>query len=65
MVNTIIEPDGISYNILEIQHLLPPPYDEFFLKVNLKASKVQGLKCIGVLGELGYQLLELLGVGGC
>ena len=40
MVNMIIKPDGIGYNIPEIQRLLPPSYNEFFLKVNLKAPKI-------------------------
>ena len=64
MVNMIIKPDSISYNVPEIQRLLPPLYDEFFLKVNLKAPKIQGLKCVGILGKLSHQFLEFLGVEG-
>ena len=40
MVNMIIKLDGIGYNILEIQRLLFSPYNEFFLKINLKAPKI-------------------------
>ena len=40
MVDTIIEPDDIGYDIPEIQHLLPPPYDEFLLKVNFEAPEI-------------------------
>jgi len=62
VVDAVVEPDSICHDGLEIQYLLPPPYDEFLLKVDFKAPEVQGLKCVGVPGELGYQLLELLSV---
>ena len=49
MVNTIIEPDGICHDGLEVECLFPPSGDKLSLKVDFKAPKVDYFKGFIVL----------------
>ena len=44
MVDTVVEPDGIRHDSLEVKRFLPPSGNEFPLEVDFKAPKVDYFK---------------------
>ena len=64
MVDTVVKLDSVYYDGLEVQYLFSSFGNEFLLKVDFKASKVQGFKGVSILCELSHQLVKFLSIGG-